>query len=94
MVTNCFFVDQQGTITTQLNTYEQKYTAFAAAQKGVTSAQDAYTKAQAAEAGAKDAYDQLAAVNTTLTPPGGGTLVPWVGAEAALQAADAKGGIR
>lgn len=93
-VTNCAFVDQQGTITTQLNTYEQKYTAFAAAQMGVTSSQDAYTKAQAAEAGAKDAYDQLVAVNTTLTPPGGGTLIPWVGAEAALRAADAKGGIR
>ncbi len=88
------FIDNRPAITAQITTYEEKYTAYSVALRGVTLAQDSYNKAVVAEAGAKDAYDQLVAINTTIGTPGGGPAAAWAGAEAILQAADAKGGMR
>jgi hypothetical protein len=88
------FIDNRPAITAQITTYEEKYTAYSVAALGVTLAQDGYNKAVVAEAGAKDAYDQLVATNTTIGTTAGGPGTPWAGAEAILQAADAKGGMR
>ncbi len=87
-------IDNRAAITTQITTYEEKYTAFAVAENGVLLAQDSYNKAVVAETGAKDAYDQLRLTSTTVATPIGNVTGPWGGAEALLREADAKGGMR
>ncbi len=82
------FINNQAAVTAQLVAYEGAYTTYSARLAAVVSAQSRFDAAAAAEATAIDYYNQLISVS----PPSGTAPANWLGAEAILKAADAKGG--
>lgn len=88
------YYDGRSDITGKIDDFHKKHQAWLVQGEGVKAAQSYYDQASAAANQARNSYETLKAVATGKEPASALALTNWMGAEAILRAADAKGGTR
>ncbi len=88
------YYDGRADITAKIDAFNSSYQAWLGRGDQQKTVQSVYDQAIASASQAKASYEMLNGVATGTTPPSAAKVTNWMGAEAILQGADAKGGSR